>query len=449
VKQTLVIATLVFFLLGVAHADRFIVTRKGDGIWATRASREGNNIVYTDKDTGEARSIPETSLEAVIPTVKRGKNYKTEDINKYIERIKKAKLKHRRLKRPLNALLSDWNALLKPAEDLSGEIQALVTGFVDGDLSLSAYKDAGMELGMLAYKDKREDFADEIKAAQSTIRETFLSTAKKTITSRAEAKTVSLNDFAGLKKMEKELDGIAGDSELAEIRATTERARLTALNSNYQKIRKMLSAKEVRLDSFLLAIGTLKRMQREIAAGEKELQALSRLEQQTDQKMKKTVRGFRFDARGYPLRADDHEKRRQMAGGSRSVRFQSIELDEQCFVVPLARHGSIPVSGQTRLPLRLVFNQVCDGFDYGVRVAVLSDGRMQEYTHPLSDVRLRDGHAEIEITEDFGFLPSDFSLVAVSGASPAAYFYIVSRAENAAEDAWSAISLALGWPLTR
>ncbi len=94
----------------------------------------------------------------------------------------------------------------------------------------------------------------------------------------------------------------------------------------------MLSAKDVRLDSFLLAFGTLKRMQREIAAGEKELQALSRLEQQTDQKMKKTVRGFRFDARGYPLRADDHEKRRQMAGGSRSVRFQSIELDEQCFV---------------------------------------------------------------------------------------------------------------------
>ena len=106
----------------------------------------------------------------------------------------------------------------------------------------------------------------------------------------------------------------------------------------------------------------------------------------------------------------------------------------------MVSRGDLPVNA---LPLNKVVWQVQDYFPK------TSDGRMQEYTHPLSDIKLRDGHADIEITEDFGFLPSDFSLVAVSGASPAAYFYIVSRAENAAEDAWSAISLALGWPLTR
>lgn len=81
---------------------------------------------------------------------------------------------------------------------------------------------------------------------------------------------------------------------------------------------------------------------------------------------------------------------------------------------------------------------------------MFGEGGMQEYTHQLAAIKLRDGHADIDIDEDFNFLPAGFSPTAGAGGGiPTVYFYIVSRAASAPEDDWQAISLALGWQLSR
>jgi hypothetical protein len=63
----------------------------------------------------------------------------------------------------------------------------------------------------------------------------------------------------------------------------------------------------------------------------------------------------------------------------------------------------------------------------------------------LPELKIQNGHADVDVVEDFGFLPDDFQPIGLAdGTPPAAYYFMVLQVPGADEDDWQAISLARG-----
>ncbi len=439
------LAVLLAFIATTASADRYIVTKQGDGIWATRANRDGSNIVYSDRNTGEERTIAEGELIAVIPTVRKGKDYTSEDVNKYIDRIQKAKRQHPRLKRSLNALLSDWKALLKPVEDLSGDIEALIKRFMEGERSVGDYKKTSMELGMLSYKDKRGRFNAQNERAQAEVKDACILAGRERLAALAASDPVALDAHAEMEILHKGLRKIAGETDLSDLEAMMEKARLSALHSSFAKCKRALTRKAATLDRYLVAIGTLRRLERDVARGDGEMNTLSKLKNELGRKMAGAFPDYKFNRQGFPFHAGDLTLRAKMRGAMPPIRFQSIELDEQCFLIPRRHAGAISKSGGGPVTLRALFNQVWHRCRYGLKVVVYGAGQTHEHVHVLPELKIQNGHADVDVVEDFGFLPDDFQPIGLAvGTPPAAYYFMVLQVPGADEDDWQAISLARG-----
>jgi hypothetical protein len=172
-----VILMVLSLSLIAAHADGpgLIVTKSGKIFAASKTRTDGNKLYYVSSTSKKEVSIADASVEGVIPTIERGKEYSKQDATEALEVLNALRKMHPHLQRQLNALENDWKQVQNPSSSaLGGDIEKLMATFKQRPKDARLYKNTSASLGMISYKDKSGRYDTEIKKALKDLRLIYL-----------------------------------------------------------------------------------------------------------------------------------------------------------------------------------------------------------------------------------------------------------------------------------
>lgn len=438
---------LVLFLCTLAQtsASVLIVTKKGESFWATHARQEGDMVRYIDRNTGEEKTIAVIKLDGVIPVVRRGKQYKPEEIQKYVDRTKKIRAKHPMLIGQLNPILQEWEAMQKPSEELAEKIDQLVDEFQNSEKDTKTYQEITLNLGMLRYKDVQGRYTSRIDKVLDDMKNGYLSVNLKRLELMVNAGKTAIDNFVRIKRLARELSQAANVSQNEKIEGLLTKSRQLTFEANCRYANSsFMSSRSI--SAYLRSRDILFMVRNEVAEADEQKARVDRYISALVEQISKAQPAYSFEFNGYPLSKDDHEVLNRSRAFSTKVRFSDITVDEQCLVIPLRAPGSIRLGQPFALPLRLVFNRAQPrNRVFGIVVLLYrGDGGMHSHTVKLPPLQIKDGHSEIVFREDFSVLEEDFVLGGDVYGNSYLYAYLsyLEEGEDSYDEKWVAISSA-------
>ena len=445
-KRAVLIGVIALGTCLQSPAMKLIVTKKGEGVWATTANRVDDKVIYVGKDTGEEGSFLVTELDGVVPKVSRGRAYKPDEIQKYIDRIKSLQTKHYRLMRQLNPLLQEWESLQKPSPELEDEIEAQATAFQASDKGPEAFEQVSLALEMVKYKDLAGKYTERLDRVTGDMRKECLE--------------VNMPRFAGLaqdspkNRIEVFVNARVLGGQL--MRVTTDGAQKAEISNMLVEARKRTFDTNVRMaystfmkvksiDAYLLSAQILDGLKKEVADTEADKAALDRQMGVLVDLIAKQEPACDFSHDGFPLGPDDKATRRQMWNYASHITFDTIPMHLECYILPTAAPKRIRFGQPFTVPLRLIFRRAQPKDRELVAVVMLRTQRdMHRHAIPLKNVQIRNGRADVVFREDFGRLEDGFVPVREPKRGDVAYYVYVGYAQG--KDEWQAISRACAWP---
>lgn len=396
----------------LARAESLVVTKDGKGLWVWSTRTDNGKILYVDKETGDEKSLPASDVEAVVPKLQPGAQYKPEEVKGYVASLKALEKKHQRLKRSLTQLLQEWEAFLKEDPGLEKMIDDEASAFKASDKLTRAYKAAVMNLGMFKYKDAQGKYAAKIDALVQDAQKEYFQAGFARLEAMAATNRISLADFIETRELVVALSGICDAPHKEQAGRNLEKARLTALRSNSRLALDGFAAKRT-VDAYLGSRDLLHRTRVEVAFDDAQRKAIDGLVDGLVRDAGRLLPAYRFDYKGFPLTANDRALLGKYQNFSSRVSFSS-ERDEQCLVIPLKQPDRIRLNSPYTLPFRLVFNRIQpQGRKYSMRVYIpaAEDGGGEPYIRsvPLENISVTNGHAEVTFAFKFEQDGKDFT----------------------------------------
>jgi hypothetical protein len=435
----------VLLVVGLAYSglaeERLIVTSEGQGFWATSVSQKGDQIMYTNKDTGERKSVAISSLHGTVPRVVRGKKYKAADIKKYIARIGMLQRKHKGLYRQLQTLLQEWQALQKPSADLTPKIDELTKAFDSSDKRTKAYRRATAGLGMVRYKDAAGNLGEKLDSVLAEMKADYVKTNKIWLDAQAlAADTMGFADFPAFEQLTKDVrrEVDAGDKAALDAALARTRAKVIA---GQCKVAYTTFVATKSIDSYLDASWLMCGTKENVTDTEEQKSALDRQIASLVEMTMKSNPKYTFDAMGFPL-SQATRKVITAAGGCASRGKSGNEsFTEQIFMLPEKRPAGLRFGNSFSVPLRLVAQRAQPkGRTFALIVTYPGAGGK---THEIGAIQFKDGVAQALLNEKFAGLAGRKLRPTKEGRT---YFYFHLAYKDAGSE-WSAISKTCFWDI--
>jgi hypothetical protein len=451
--QYLVSVAVVLLTLGALCESRgaFLIVRKdGSIVWASTARREGDVVLYKERDSGEERKSPVAELDGIVPTVTRGKNYKPKLAQTFVDRLEGLKSKHPRHLRTINQLLQEWKGLQKPVVELDGKIAQLVREYEKGDRSAEDFNKVVLELGMLKYKDMRGTYTERLDGECERITGDYVSRGLKRLSEAAAGPGVPVERFAELRFLCEHIGQIAEADTGRKAQDQLDACREKAFESNCLRGAETFSASRKTVNTFLEASRILHAVKDVIATTDSEEAAVeSRINALLEQ-VAVAQPAYRFDFRGFPLTRDDARLYGQTKDYTSVLSFVSIPVSDQCLIIPRETPKAALMGRRFTVPVRLIFNRAqpkdrC----FGMVVRILGEHEVtHSHTQELKPFKLENGRADITFVADLSSVDDDFSPVADDEGRTNVFVYLALREpDGEGEYRWPALSLACRWPL--
>ena len=442
---------LLGLMLGLASqtmaANSLIVTKSGQSFWVTSARKVGDQIKYTMRDTGQEGSVPVADLHGVVPTIRRGKQYKPEDVQKYIDRIKNLRSLHDNLRRQLSSILQEWEAMQRPSKALEEGITKAEAHFAESDKGTKAHTMAVMDLGMLNYKDVGGKYQARIEATIARMKAEYVTINKQRLEEMAVAPDLSVDTFAPFKQLAGEVMREAEAQDKGALGELLETARQATFKAACRKSYEIFEASKS-IDAYLEGVRILQVNRNHVADSSQEKGTIDRALAGLLSKIKRARKTHTINEKGYPFSKGDVKLLRKMRGYASRITFVGAEIDEQCFIIPEQAPGRISLRGPFSLPLRLIL-RCGQRKDQVLAIGVKLLGKGRDHMIKLGPVKFKDGHAVVTLKEAFSDLPSDFSLIANQNGDYAMYVYLAAlKNPNAKFEEWTIISTSCGWPIS-
>ncbi|NQT94535.1 MAG: hypothetical protein HQ559_17400 [Lentisphaerae bacterium] len=442
-------ALIVAFVVGIvlqAQAMKLIVTKKGQGVWATTARRVDKRVVYISKDTGEESFFPVTELDGVIPKVRRGKQYKPDEIQKYIDRIKSLRTKHFRLLRQLNPLLQEWESLQKPSPELEGEIDAQAATFKASDKGPTAFEKASLALEMVKYKDLAGKYTEQIDQVAKDMRKECLEVNMPRFARFAQDSPKDrIGVFVKARLLGGQLTRIATDgAQKAQISKMVADARKRTFDTNVKMAYStFMNVKTI--DAYLRSAQVLDSLKKEVADTEADKSGLDRQMSSLVELITKKEPTYDFSRDGFPMGREDKAMLRNAGAYTSRVTFDTTSVELECYVLPAASPKRIRFGQPFTVPLRLIFRRAQPKDRELVVVVMLRTQRgMHRHAIPLKNVQIRNGRADVVFREGFTQLEDGFVPVREPRQGGVTYYVYMGYAQG--DNEWQAISRACAWP---
>jgi hypothetical protein len=431
---------------GARAGDRLIVTKTGQGIWATRATKADGKVLYVSRDTRQTYSVPVADLDGVVPTVQRGKLYEPDEIEKYIDRIVTLQRKHGRLYRQLNTILQEWKSLQRPSAALENGITEIENSFAGSDKGTRAYQQAILALEMVKYKDLGGIYTEKTDALFARLKDEYVAVNKQRIMDMAATPNLPIDRFVPMRQLAEEIREEAGDADkkiINDLLATTREAVYTS--TCQESFRIFRASKSV--DGYLESVRMLKINRDEVAATEAEKTTIDGGLARLREGLKQTQPSYRLNEKGYPFSQDDAQLLNSMQRYASRVMFVGQELDEQCLIIPETQPGRSSLRSPISVPLRLILNRgqrPAQELAVGVKLM----GRTQDHFVRLGAIEFKNGHSRVMLDVDLSFLPDDFELLPNDQGETMMYVYLAALKDPDSEvEEWVPMSQYCSWPI--
>ncbi|OVE73473.1 hypothetical protein BVX94_03775 [bacterium B17] len=393
------------------HADQYIVTNEGKATWAVGTTKKGDSIVYTEKSTGNEVTVPISDLDGVIPKVKRGKKYSEEYIQKQIAKLKKLRTKHRKkILRPLNQLLQEWEMLLKPSEEIETGIPRFESVFMGSPKDTADFKKAHMGLGMLKYKDMRGAYTQKIDDALKRVQDAYVVASMSRLASWSKNTKLELAQFHVAKKLHAEAVQYVDGATKTKATALFEQARVNTTKHLAQSAG-VHFAKNKNVDGYLHGYDMLRKIKDEVAETEVDQEAAVKRMDDYRGKVARYLSAYTIDEKGFPIPKKEASLMSDFKQYGSAYVYTSDTFVEQAVFVPAKNPGAIRVNSMgTPIKFRIFFNHPQPaGRDYGVRVSIngteYSKSQVFTFTDPI---KVTNGNADLTFQCQFSWLPDDF-----------------------------------------
>lgn len=152
-----------------------VVPKEGEAEWADDLRRDGDHIVYLSRRSRRERRVAVSSLDGVIPEVRKGRDYDVEYVEKVIERIQRVSAKHPEELKRLSPMLAAWRSLRdRRGGGLASEIDRALREFEAGPKGHAAYRRCSLALGMIKYRDTSGHHTERVNVARETVEKEFI-----------------------------------------------------------------------------------------------------------------------------------------------------------------------------------------------------------------------------------------------------------------------------------
>ena len=440
--------SVVLGLVSSARAgDRLLVTKTGQGIWATRAKKADGKVLYVSRDTRQTCSVPIADLDGVVPTVQRGKLYTPDAIEKYITQIETLQRKHGRLYRQLNTILQEWKALQRPSAALENQITEIETSFTGSDKGTRAYQRAVLALEMVKYKDLGGIYTEKTDALFAHLKDQYVAINKQRIMDMAAAPNLPIDSFVPMRQLAEAVKEEAGDADKEIINDLLATTREAVYRSTCQESFRIFRASKS-VDGYLESVRMLKLNRDEVAATEEEKTTIDGGLARLREGLKKMQSSYRLNEKGYPFSQDDNALLNSMHRYASRVMFVGQELDEQCLILPETQPGYSSLRSPISVPLRLILNRgqrPAQELAIGVKLM----GQTNDHFVRVGAVEFKNGHSRVMLDVDFSFLPDDFELLPNDQGETMMYVYMAALKDPDSEvEEWVAMSQYCSWPIS-
>jgi len=450
-RKTILFAGLLAIVLpAVIRADVLVVTKKGESIWATTANKEGDTVTYTRRDDGVDVKSPASELDGVLPVVKRGTSYEKEEIEKYVERIKKTRSKHPTLLKQINGILQEWENLLKPDTETEGKITALAGEFAGGQKDTRAYRRLTVEMGMLQYKDMQGKYAGRMKTILADAKKEYVSTNQVRIQALVASGKTDVDTFLKIKTLATDLLQVA-DAPLKEsIQQALNKSAAACLEAGLRDGPKVFAGAKT-MAGYLESSRRLYVLKNEVAATEDTQARVDKAIGQLNAQVSAAIKTHDFSHDGFPLTQED--VRQFNAAGERASRttFADTKSENACLVVPTRSPGRLRLGQPFEVPVKLIFNQAQPADRvFGMIVQMhQKGGGLNQYTIRLEPSAIANAQATATVRDDFAKVDKSFTLGPSDKMGNSYYFcclaYRASEDNGNGQEDWRALSSFCSW----
>ena len=443
-------ALLVVVLSAAVQADVLVVTKKGESIWATTAKKDGETVTYSRRDDGVDVTSPASELDGVLPVVKRGTSYEKEEIEKYVERIKKVRARHPALLKQINGILQEWENLLKPDTETEGKIAALAEEFGGGRKDTKSYRRLTVEMGMLQYKDMQGKYAARIKTILADAKKEYVSTNQARMQAFVGSGKADVDTFLKIKALGTDLQQVADAPMKEKLQEVLNKSAAACLDAGLREAPKVFAGART-LDGYLESSRQLYLLKNEVAATE---DTQSRVDKALDQLIAQAAAAIKthdFAHHGFPLTQEDVRQFNAADERASRVTFADIKSDNACLVVPTRSPGRLRFGQSFEVPVKLIFNQAQPaGRVFGMIVQMhQKGGGLNQYTIRLKPFTIANAQATATVQDDFSAVDRNFTLGPSDKMGNSYYFcclaYRASEDNGNGQEDWRALSSFCSW----
>lgn len=377
----------------LCRAADLIITKEGKSVWADSTRKDGETLRYVPQNGGAEESFASADVDAIVPTVKRGKEYTPEQARTVLDRIKRMIAKYPNLRKQLTVLQQEWKAIESPDTGADARIEEAAAKFRASSRNADDFRSAALALDMIKFKDQSGRYDDKIAQLLSAMRQECLDAEMVTLKPLLESKTKSIADFIKAATIVDRLTlNPFSDDQKKALRDSIVKRREETVAANLELAKSaFFGAKN--MEGYLHSAGILIDLGRYVA------------DDKTKGEVERHVRvirtaataacpGYNLERDGYPLAAAD---RQAMTNVQWAMTAEGIPLpmDEQCLMFPPEGARAVAPGESFKIAFHIVFNRSQPPDRPFKIVALLNipgqQGRMSET--PIGRLQIANGQA--------------------------------------------------------
>jgi hypothetical protein len=405
-----VILMVLSLSLIAAHAEGpgLIVTKSGKIFAASKTRTEGNKLYYVSSTSKKEVSITDASVEGVIPTIERGKEYSKEDATDALEVLNALRKMHPHLQRQLNALENDWKQVQNPSSSaLGGDIEKLMATFKQRPKDARLYKNTSASLGMISYKDKSGRYDTEIKKALKDLRFIYLGFDLDALVARGAADPVTREDLKSLgEEVSNALKSDVDEREKALVEESLIKGRATAIRGYVAEIDAVF-IKYNTVSVYHKAVERMRALKKELVVTDADSLIIENAANKMFSAIKEKYSMFDFSHNLFPIGPAEMRLLRQLKPFSSLGEISGVK--EECYMLP-ARLPRKAMSFAKRgtVPFIMLFNRdqpKTREFNFVLQAEDADGGEVVHKSKMVAPVENSHGRAGATLYLDFPKLP--------------------------------------------
>lgn len=436
------IAGVVLVSATCAWGKSFIVTSKGEGIWAASVRTETNVVLYYVPEGGQAeQSVVMNEIAGVVPSVGKGRQYTEQEISDASSLIENLARKFFKLRKNLIVLNQQWQSLRTPETGVEEKIGAIVKKFESSARDHAAFKDVSLQMDMIKFKDASGRYSNQVESALVQIGSAYFAANRAAIDKLLADPDTSVQHFLACKKEVDALKaGYLSDAQKLQLDTALQKCCDATIKAGVEAAKNSLLAGKT-VDAYLESAGALRALMLATAEYAQPKDAVERATYTLRAVAARVCPGVDFAVKGCPLTEDDRRVLVEAKKFASVMPIRSLEMDEQAYMFP-ARTPGLPEGDTYRQPFRIVFNRTQPkNREYMIGGEIKADGggKPKAFLWRVPALDIRDGHAEVMLEAPASRL---------SGED--VNFFLVYRADTAKEGEpakWIALSLGCQIPV--